>query len=57
MRLIQNGHGGRLVHFEFGYALRRLRKSPGFTLVAILGLGLGIEASIALFSVIALRNA
>jgi predicted permease len=40
------------VHFEFGYALRRLRKSPGFTLVAIVGLGLGIGASIALFSVI-----
>ena len=40
------------MHFEFGYALRRLRKSPGFTLVAIVGLGLGIGASIALFSVI-----
>ena len=40
------------MHFELGYALRRLRKSPGFTLVAIVGLGLGIGASIALFSVI-----
>ena len=40
------------MHFEVGYALRRLRKSPGFTLVAIVGLGLGIGASIALFSVI-----
>ena len=40
------------MHFEFGYALRQLRKSPGFTLVAIVGLGLGIGASIALFSVI-----
>ena len=40
------------MHFELGYAIRRLRKSPGFTLVAIIGLGLGIGASIALFSVI-----
>jgi len=40
------------VHFEFRYALRQLRKSPGFSLVAIAGLGLGIGASIALFSVI-----
>ena len=40
------------VHFEFRYAVRQLRKSPWFSLVAIVGLGLGIGANVALFSVI-----
>src|SRR5215204_4569424 len=37
---------------ELRYAFRQLVKAPWFSLVAIIGLGLGIGANVALFSVI-----
>src|SRR4029079_15624419 len=37
---------------DFGHAVRSLRRAPGFSLVAILTLGLGLGANAAIFGVL-----
>ena len=37
---------------EFRYAVRRLRKNPGTSLIAVLALGLGIGLTTIIFSIV-----
>jgi len=51
-RAVWSGNGLESLARDLGFSLRTLRRTPGFTVIAILVMALGIGANVALFTVV-----